>query len=81
MFSLESPYRGDSNVYTQFYHFQNKKRKLHLIILNLRLWDFFIGTPERVRNSRGKRAIRVRAIEALLYFDKISLGNMLYFHK
>ena len=31
------------------------------------LWEFFEGTPERVRNSRGKRAINVRAIEVLLY--------------
>ena len=28
---------------------------------------FFQGTQERVRNSRGKRAINVRAIEVLLY--------------
>ena len=27
---------------------------------------FFKGTKERVQNSRGKRAIRVRATEALL---------------
>ena len=30
---------------------------------------FFQGTQERVRNSRGKRAISVRAIEVLLYID------------
>ena len=28
---------------------------------------FFIGTQERVRNSRGKRAIGVPATEGLLY--------------
>ena len=28
----------------------------------------FLGTQERVRNSRGKRAISVRATEVLLYF-------------
>ena len=28
---------------------------------------FFHGTEERVRNKRGRRAIRVRAIEVLLY--------------
>ena len=27
----------------------------------------FLGTQERVRNSRGKRAISVRATEVLLY--------------
>ena len=30
---------------------------------------FFQGTQERVRNNRGKRAISVRDIEVLLYFD------------
>ena len=29
---------------------------------------FFLGTQERVRNSRGKRAISVRATEVLLYW-------------
>ena len=28
---------------------------------------FLLGTKERVRNSRGKRAIGVRATEVLLY--------------
>ena len=28
---------------------------------------FFLGTPERVRNSRGKPAISVQATEVLLY--------------
>ena len=28
---------------------------------------FFLGTQERARNSRGKRAISVRADENLLY--------------
>ena len=28
---------------------------------------FFLGTQERARNSHGKRAISVRAIEVLLY--------------
>ena len=35
------------------------------------LWDFFQETQERVRNSRGKRAIGVRAIEVLLYLKYI----------
>ena len=30
---------------------------------------FFLGTQERVRNSRGKQAISVRAIEVLLYLE------------
>ena len=40
--------------------FLNMKKK------NLQLWEFFQGTQERVRKSRGKRAISVRAIEVLL---------------
>ena len=32
---------------------------------------FLLGTPERVRNSHGKRAIGVRAMKILLYlFEK-----------
>ena len=37
----------------------------------MQLWDFFQGTQERVRNSRGKQAISVRAIEVLLYFTSV----------
>ena len=29
--------------------------------------EFFLGTQERVRHSRGKRGISVRAIEVLMY--------------
>ena len=38
---------------------------------------FFQGTGERVRNSRGRRAIIVRATEVLLYIeqDKTILGQ------
>ena len=35
------------------------------------LFFFFQGTQRRVRNSRGKRAISVRATEVLLYIDEI----------
>ena len=47
------------------YHFYNKKKSPQ-IILNLQLWDFFLRTQEQVRNSRGQRAISVRATEVLL---------------
>ena len=50
------------------YHFQYKKRKSSLIILNVQLWDSFQGTQEQVRNSRGKRAFSVGATEVRLYF-------------
>ena len=46
--------------------FSIKKGKLTKIISNLQLWAFFLGTQERVRNSRRKRAISVRATEFLL---------------
>ena len=66
VFSLESSHRGDSDEYTQYTIF-NIKGKPTVIISNLQLWDFFLGTQARVRNSHGKRAISVRAIEVLLY--------------
>ena len=40
VFSLESPHRGDSNVYTQYTIFIIKK-KITPIILNLQLKGFF----------------------------------------
>ena len=66
VFILELPHRGDSNEYTQYTIFQYEKEKTPKIIPNLQLWDFFQGTQERVRKSRGKRAISVRATEVLL---------------
>ena len=61
VFALESPHQGDSNEYTQYTIFSINKEK------TLNYGIFFQGTQERVRNSRGKRAISVRAIEVLLY--------------
>ena len=52
-------------MFTQYIIFIIKKSPQS--ILNLQLWDFYLGTQERVRNSRGKRAISVRATEVLLY--------------
>ena len=70
MFSLESPHRGDSNEYTLHTIINIKKE----IALNYSKYNnvcsfhgFFQGTQERVRNSRGKKAISVRATEVLLY--------------
>ena len=41
---------------------------------------FFLGTEERVRNSHGKRAINIRAIEVLLYVLIIlNTVNILHF--
>ena len=72
VFSLESPQRGDSNEYTQYTISQYKKGKF---ILNYpksaAICPNFQGTQERVQNSRGKRAISVRAIEVLLYLGTV----------
>ena len=66
MFALESPHRGDSNENTQYTIFNmNKKNTLNYPKSAAK--GFFQGTQERVRNSRGKRAISVRAIEVQLY--------------
>ena len=73
MFSLESPRWGDSNEYKQHAIINIKKK----ITLNYPKYNnvciygnFSLGTQERVRLSRGKRAIGVRAIEVLLYLCK-----------
>ena len=66
VFSLESPHRGDSNEYTQNTIF-NIKKELILNCTKSAAMGFLHGTQERVRDSRGKRAISVRATEVLLY--------------
>ena len=66
VFSLESPHRGDSNEYKQ-HTIINIKRKITLNYPKSAAMGFlFQGTQERVQNSRGKRAISVRATEVLL---------------
>ena len=67
MFSLELPHRGDSNENTRYTLFNMNKMNT-LNYPKSAAMGFFQGTQERVRNSRGKRAINVRAIEVLLYF-------------
>ena len=78
MFPLESPQRGDSNVYTQYTIFIIKK-KITPDYSNSAAMGFFLGTQERVRNSRGKRAISVRATEVLLYhgsfFSRVKIAT------
>ena len=67
VFSLETLHRGDSNEYTQ-YTISNMNKKNTVNYPKSAAMDFFQRTQERVRNSRGKRAIRVRATEGRLYF-------------
>ena len=57
-FLLESPHRGDSNENTQLNIF-NIKKKITLNYPKSAAMGFFQETQERVRNSRGKRAISV----------------------
>ena len=71
MFSIESPHRGDSNENTQYTIF-NINTKLILNYLKSAAMRFFQGTQERVRNSRGKRVISVRATEVLLYMRELT---------
>ena len=66
MFSLESPHGGDSNKNTQYTIF-NMNKKNTLNYPKSAAMGIFLWTQKRVRNSRGKRAISVRAIEILLY--------------
>ena len=61
VYSRESPHQGDSNEFTQYTIFYIKK-KITLAYLKSAAME----TQERVRNSRGKRDISVRATEVLL---------------
>ena len=76
MFSLESPLRGASNEYTQ-HTIINIKWKIALHYPKYNNVCSYLGIQERVRNSRGKRATGVRAIEVLLYLfdDGLFLGK------
>ena len=66
VFSLESPHRGDSNENTKYIIFSINK-KISLNYPNPATGFCFQGNQEQLRNSHGKRAISVRAIEVLLY--------------
>ena len=46
-----------------------RKKTLHYPKSAAMGFFFFQGTQERVRNSRGKRAISVRAIQVLPYIE------------
>ena len=46
--------------------FDDKIRKQIFVFLSY--WKDFVRTEKRVRIIQGKRAIRVRAIEIILYF-------------
>ena len=75
VFSLETSQQGDSNEYTQYTISQYKRENHSELSQNLHLWDLFQRTQERVRNSRGKRAISVRATQVLLYMYQNYIQN------
>ena len=70
MLSLESLHRGDSNENTQYTIF-NTKKKITLNYSKSAAMGIFKGTQERIRKSRGKRVISLRATEARLYKQRI----------
>ena len=71
MFSLESPHRGDSNEYTQHTSINIiKKITLNYSKYNIVCSYWNVSRTRRVRNSRGKRTIGVRATEVLLYMRR-----------
>ena len=60
------------------FHDKNKKKK-SLNICFLSYWKNFVGTEKRVRIIHGKRAIRVRAIEVILYVRNMrTIDNIIY---
>ena len=61
MFSLKLPH------YIPLYTIFDNKKKITQDYSKSAAMEFFLWTQERVRNSRGKRAISVRAIEFLQY--------------
>ena len=63
-----------SSMSTNNIHFQDKIIDFKLSQLYYNIFSYgknFLRTQERVRNSRGKRAIRVRATEVLLYLTTV----------
>ena len=52
--------------------FRDKTREMSQFFVFLSFWKDFVGTEKRVRIIHGKRAIRVRAIEVILY---VTLNN------
>ena len=77
---LELPHRGDSNEYTQYTIFNIKKKITLNYPKSAAIGVRFQGTQERVRNSRGKGAISVRATEVLLYLCSSVLDRLFVIH-
>ena len=75
----------DYNEFTQHTIISIKKKSPEIIpntIISAAMGFVFLGTQERVRNSRGIRAISVQATEVLLYIWKIYFtGNHFFTFK
>ena len=67
MFPLKLLHQCDSDEYKQYIIFNIKKKKITPNYPKFAAMGFFLGTQERIRNSRGKRALSVRATEVILY--------------
>ena len=67
MFALESHHRVliEYTQYTIFNKNENRFKLSHICSYGI----LSLGTQERVRNSRGNRAIGVRATEVLMYLN------------
>ena len=66
MFSLESTYRGDSKVFTQ-YTIINRLKKIILNFPKSAAMEIFSMGLKNEFDSRGKLAINVQPTEGLLY--------------
>ena len=60
--------------------FSRKKENHPKLSLICNYGYLFLGSQERVRNSHGKQAISVRAIEILLYVSN-KIFSMMHNHK
>ena len=85
VFSLESPHRGDSNKYTQLYHFQYI-HKNHSKLSQMCSYGIF----SKGLKNEFERAISVRSTEGLLYlydhvyfsfYVKSRLVNVFFFSR
>ena len=66
MFTLELSHQGDSNEYIHHTIISIKKSPLIIqnIIMSAAMGFVFLETPERDRNSGGKRAISVSTVHS-----------------
>ena len=71
MFLLESPYRGDSNEYTQYTIFNKKKENHPKIIPNLHLRDF---------SKALKNEFETAMVNELSVFEPLNVATLYPFY-